>query len=179
VLAIDRRFPEVAGPRSVWTVGQISLHPGAPNIIPGTAEMLFQFRDADPAVLERLQAALEELVAEADRGPCRVRLQVLDRNAPKLMDPMLQAALERAAEHHAPGQHQRMPSGAGHDAQILAQVMPAAMLFVPSIGGISHHWAEDTAADDIVLGCRVLASAAAEILAADAAGASPPGVRHG
>ena len=58
-----------------------------------------------------------------------------------------------------------MPSGAGHDAQILAQVMPAAMLFVPSIGGISHHIAEDTAPEDIVLGCQVLADAAGEILA--------------
>ena len=58
-----------------------------------------------------------------------------------------------------------MPSGAGHDAQILAQILPSAMLFVPSIGGISHHIAEDTARDDIVLGCQALATAAAEILA--------------
>ena len=49
----------------------------------------------------------------------------------------------------------RMPSGAGHDAQILASRVPAGMLFVPSIGGISHHWAEDTAEADIVLGCEV------------------------
>jgi N-carbamoyl-L-amino-acid hydrolase len=58
-----------------------------------------------------------------------------------------------------------MPSGAGHDAQQLARVMPAAMLFVPSIGGISHHWSEDTAEDDIALGCQVLAGAAADLLA--------------
>ena len=57
-----------------------------------------------------------------------------------------------------------MPSGAGHDAQFLARVMPAAMLFVPSIGGISHHWTEDTSDADIVLGCQVMASAVAEIL---------------
>ena len=57
-----------------------------------------------------------------------------------------------------------MPSGAGHDAQWLARVMPAAMVFVPSIGGISHHWSENTADEDIVLGCQVMAAAVAEIL---------------
>jgi N-carbamoyl-L-amino-acid hydrolase len=59
----------------------------------------------------------------------------------------------------------RMPSAAGHDAQILAQRVPAGMLFVPSIGGISHHWSENTADADIALGCQVMATAAATILA--------------
>jgi beta-ureidopropionase / N-carbamoyl-L-amino-acid hydrolase len=59
-----------------------------------------------------------------------------------------------------------MPSGGGHDAQIVARRIPAAMLFVPSIGGISHHWTENTADEDIMLGCQVLATAAATILAA-------------
>ena len=80
------------------------------------------------------------------------------------MDPGLLAALEAAAERHAPGAHMRMPSAAGHDAQIVAQRVPAAMLFVPSIGGISHHWTENTADEDIVLGCQVMATAAATIL---------------
>ncbi len=162
--AIDRRFPAIAAPRTVWTTGRITLDPGAPSIIPGGAEMLFQFRDADPEVLARLQAALEQLVAEADKGPCAVALHALSRSTPRIMDAGLQDALERAAERHAPGLHQRMPSGAGHDAQQLARVMPAAMLFTPSIGGISHHWSEDTAEPDIVLGCQVMASAVAELL---------------
>jgi N-carbamoyl-L-amino-acid hydrolase len=59
-----------------------------------------------------------------------------------------------------------MPSGAGHDAQYLARVMPAAMLFVPSIGGISHHWTENTADEDIVLGAQVYCDAAARMLRA-------------
>jgi N-carbamoyl-L-amino-acid hydrolase len=59
-----------------------------------------------------------------------------------------------------------MPSGAGHDAQILAARLPAAMLFVPSIGGISHHYAENTKDADLVLGCQILADAAAAVLAA-------------
>ncbi|MGY6569663.1 MAG: M20/M25/M40 family metallo-hydrolase, partial [Salinarimonas sp.] len=57
-------------------------------------------------------------------------------------------------------------SGAGHDAQYLARIMPAAMLFVPSIGGISHHWTEDTAEEDIILGARVYAEAVAKALRA-------------
>ena len=61
------------------------------------------------------------------------------------MDAGLQDAIDASADIHAPGLCIRMPSGAGHDAQYLARVMPAAMLFVPSIGGISHHWTEDTA----------------------------------
>jgi len=162
--AIEARFPQVGGPRSVWTTGRILLEPGAPSIVPGAAEMLFQFRDADPARLAAMEQALEALVAEANAGPCSVALTNLSRSTPKLMDAALQDALERAAERNAPGMHIRMPSGAGHDAQIFAEALPAAMLFVPSIGGISHHYAEDTRDEDIVLGCQVLADAAAEIL---------------
>ncbi len=159
--AIARTFPDLAGPHSVWTVGRITLEPGAASIVPGGAEMLFQFRDADPAVLERLEGGLERLVTEADgASPCRVALTAMSRSTPKVMDPSLQDALERAAEARAPDRHRRMPSGAGHDAQLLALRMPAAMLFVPSIGGISHHHAEDTREEDIVLGCAVLADAA-------------------
>ena len=58
----------------------------------------------------------------------------------------------------------RMPSGAGHDAQIMAQVIPAGMMFVPSIGGISHHWAENTSDEDIVLGARLFTDAIANVL---------------
>jgi len=162
--AIEARFPQVAGPRSVWTTGRILLQPGAASIVPGGAEMMFQFRDADPARLLVMQQALEGLVAEANKGPCAVSLTNLSRSTPKLMDPAFQDALERAAERNAPGMHIRMPSGAGHDAQIFAETLPSAMLFVPSIGGISHHHAEDTRDADLVLGCQVLADAAAEIL---------------
>jgi N-carbamoyl-L-amino-acid hydrolase len=165
-VAIYRRFPEIAGPRTVWTTGRITLDPGAPSIVPGHAEMLFQFRDTDPAMLAKLEAELDTLVAEATRGPCSVTIAERGRSTPQTMDAGFQDALERAAERHAPGLHVRMPSGAGHDAQILAERMKSAMLFVPSIGGISHHYAENTKDDDIVLGCQVLADAAAEILSA-------------
>jgi len=159
------RFPAIAGPRSVWTVGKMSIEPGAPAIIPGKAEMILQFRDADPAVLKRFEACLLEIVDEQNKlGPCTVECVNLSRSLPAPMDGRLLDALDDAAEKHAPGVHMRMPSGAGHDAQILAQRLPAAMMFVPSIGGISHHFTENTADEDIVLGCQVFADAAAKIL---------------
>src|SRR6202007_2531124 len=65
--AIDRRFPEVAGARTVWTTGRITLEPGGPSVIPERAEAMFQFRDTDLGVLERLHTTLEELIAQANR----------------------------------------------------------------------------------------------------------------
>jgi N-carbamoyl-L-amino-acid hydrolase len=82
------------------------------------------------------------------------------------MDPGFQALIEMAAERYAPGAHLRMPSGAGHDAQVLSRRIRSAMMFVPSIAGISHHWSEDTKEEDIVLGAQVCADAAAAILQA-------------
>lgn len=164
--AIEDRFPQIVGPRTVWTTGRITLDPGAPSIVPGRAELLFQFRDTDPAMLATLEQEIVALVEQANQGPCRVTIAHIGRSVPRQMDAGFQAAFARAAEHHAGKSYQHMPSGAGHDAQILAEIMPAGMLFVPSIGGISHHYSEDTKEEDIVLGCQVFADAAAEILAA-------------
>ncbi len=164
---IQDRFAELAGPRTVWTIGRVLIDPNAPSIVPGRAEMQVQFRDTDPAILARLEPALLELVSAADRnGPCNVAISPLSKSTPAAMDPAFQAAIEAAAQRHAPGLHRRMPSGAGHDAQILARHIRAGMMFVPSINGISHHWAEDTKEEDIVLGAQVFADAAAEILQA-------------
>jgi beta-ureidopropionase / N-carbamoyl-L-amino-acid hydrolase len=163
--AIDKRFPEICGPRTVWTTGRITLEPGSHSIIPGRAESLFQLRDADPAVLDRLHAELIDLVAAANRvSRCTFELSVISQSTPALMDERLMAALDVAAERHAPGKHMRMPSGAGHDAQWLARKLPAAMMFVPSIGGISHHWSENTSDDDIVLGAQVFTDAIVDVL---------------
>jgi N-carbamoyl-L-amino-acid hydrolase len=164
--AIDQRFPDSAGPRTVWTTGRITLEPGSHSIIPGRAESLFQLRDADPAVLEALHAELLALVDAANRdGRCKLELTVISQSTPAKMDERLMAALDKAAERHAPGKHIRMPSGAGHDAQWLARKLPAAMMFVPSIGGISHHWSENTSDQDLVLGAQVFADAIAAALA--------------
>lgn len=162
---IEETFPGLAGPDTVWTAGRVTLEPGAPSIVPGGAEMLFQFRDADQAVLDRLHAQLEQLVCEADAaGPCSARLEVRGQSKPALMDPSVQQAFEGAAEKIAPGRHRRMPSGAGHDSQFIAPHLPTGMLFVPSIGGISHHWTENTSDEDIALGAQIYVEAAARLL---------------
>jgi N-carbamoyl-L-amino-acid hydrolase len=165
--AVDAEFPRICGPRSVWTTGRIVLDPGAPSIIPGKAEVLFQFRDVSVAVLERMDEALQRVVAETNRRErCSVRLEVVSKAIPALCDPAMMTALSDAAETLAPGAWQAMPSGAGHDAQNIARHMPAAMLFVPSIGGISHHWAEDTKDEDLALGIQVLGEGVRRYLAA-------------
>lgn len=84
--------------------------------------------------------------------------------APAMMDSRFQEAIEAASSALADGRSLRMPSGAGHDAQMLATVMPAGMLFVPSIAGISHHWTENTADADIVTGAQVFVEACRRIL---------------
>jgi N-carbamoyl-L-amino-acid hydrolase len=162
--AIADRFREIAGPRSVWTTGAIRLEPGQPSIVPGRAEMMFQVRDLEAAQLQRFEDLLAALVAEANAaGPCSVTMETVWTVSPVLMSQTFQDALSRAAEKRAPGAFISMPSGAGHDAQILARKLPAGMLFVPSIKGVSHHWTEDTSEADIVLGCQALADAAEEI----------------
>jgi N-carbamoyl-L-amino-acid hydrolase len=163
---IDDRFPALCGPRTVWTTGRITLDPGAPSIIPGAAEMLFQIRDDDPDVVHRLEDSLRSMAAEVTaHGRCSVRLERLRTGAPAVMDTDFQRAIEAAAVTFAGGRSMPMPSGAGHDAQVLATIMPAGMLFVPSIGGISHHWSENTADPDIVTGAEVFVETCRRLLA--------------
>jgi N-carbamoyl-L-amino-acid hydrolase len=162
---IHDRFPEIAGPRTVWTIGRMVIEPNAPSVIPGRAEMQVQFRDADPERLALFEKTLRELVVEAERaGPCHVEIEPTARSAPRPMNPGFQALIEMAAERHAPGMHMRLPSAAGHDAAVLSYRMPAGMMFIPSVRGVSHHWSEDTKEDDIVLGAQVFADAAERIL---------------
>ncbi|MDE5442393.1 hydantoinase/carbamoylase family amidase [Bradyrhizobium sp. CSA207] len=163
--AIDERFPTACGPRTVWTTGRIALDPGAPSIIPGAAEMLFQIRDDDPAVIARLENLLRTMASEVNaQARCSVTVERIRTGAPAMMNSGFQDAIEAASKDLAGGRSLRMPSGAGHDAQMLATIMPAGMLFVPSIGGISHHWTENTADADIVTGAQVFVDACRRIL---------------
>jgi N-carbamoyl-L-amino-acid hydrolase len=131
-VAIDDRFPGACGPRAVWTTGSITLDPGAPSIIPGRAEMLFQIRDDDPAVIERLEELLLGITGELNaQGRCNVAVERIRTGSPAAMDGAFQTAIEAARAAFAGGRSVRMPSGAGHDAQVLATVMPAGMMFVP------------------------------------------------
>jgi N-carbamoyl-L-amino-acid hydrolase len=163
---IEDRFSALCGPRTVWTTGRITLDPGAPSIIPGGAEMLFQIREDDPDVVDRLEEALRTMAAEVTaQGRCSVAIERLRTGTPAGMNEAFQRAIEAASAAFAGGRSTRMPSGAGHDAQILATVMPAGMLFVPSIGGISHHVLENTSDADIVTGAQVFVETCRRLLA--------------
>jgi N-carbamoyl-L-amino-acid hydrolase len=159
-------FQAIAGPKTVWTIGRVTFDPGAPSIIPGAAEMILQYRDPEMERLEQFEQTVHALAAAANRaGP--VAVLVTPNRAPikpTMMDSALQRQIAAAAERHASGAWVHMPSAAGHDPMILSDYLPCAMLFIPSIGGISHDFAEDSHAADIVLGCQVLADAAAAIL---------------
>jgi N-carbamoyl-L-amino-acid hydrolase len=129
---IDDKFPAQCGPRTVWTTGRITLDPGAPSIIPGHAEMLFQIRDENPAATARLEDLLRNMAADASaRGRCQVAVERIRTGAPAMMDASFQQAIEAASSAFAGGKSIRMPSGAGHDAQILATIMPPACCSCP------------------------------------------------
>jgi beta-ureidopropionase / N-carbamoyl-L-amino-acid hydrolase len=163
--AMPDRFANIVTPQSVWTIGHIRLHPGSQSVVPGRAEFSLQWRDIDPDRLDRMEAAIMALLRDtaADTG-CEISVDRLRHDlAPMPMDAGLQAALSQAAEAVAPGRWRAMPSGALHDASNLAGLMPVGMLFVPSIGGISHAFEEDTDEADLVTGLDVLAKAASLI----------------
>jgi N-carbamoyl-L-amino-acid hydrolase len=169
---INQEFPAVAGERSVWTMGRVRIEPNATSIVPGYAELDLQFRDPEDGPLDAFESVVARLVDEFNaRGGVTVEaIRARAPIRPSTMDERLRAHLEAAAERHAPGRWQRMPSGAFHDAGIVSECVPAAMLFIPSLGGISHDFAEDSREEDIVLGCQVAADAAAAIVAAANAG---------
>ncbi|MCC6008291.1 MAG: hydantoinase/carbamoylase family amidase [Rhodobacteraceae bacterium] len=179
--ALDDRMGEgpgtgLAGPHTVWTVGRITLEPGAAAVIPGRAEVLFQVRDPDPERLDAIEAALTaQAEAAAAAMRCGVGIARIARNDGAAMDPGLRAQLVRAARARVPDHWMELPSGAGHDAQHLARIMPAGMLFVPSIGGISHHPDEDTSPEDLVAGAQVFTDAVALILRQARAGSGREG----
>jgi N-carbamoyl-L-amino-acid hydrolase len=163
---INQEFPRVAAERSVWTMGRLKVEPNATSIVPGYADLDLQFRDAAEEPLDAFEKIVAGLVAEMNaRGGVKVEARPMRAPIPPTrMDAGLQKHIEAAAERHAPGGWQRMPSGAFHDAGIISAHLPSAMLFIPSIGGISHDFAEDSSDEDIVLGCQVLADAVASAL---------------
>jgi N-carbamoyl-L-amino-acid hydrolase len=163
---LDRELAGLAGPRSVWTVGRVVFDPGVPSVIPGKAELSLQFRDTDEAVLDRMRKEADRVVAEVNHsGPVEVSIEpAFPEVEPAVMDEGVRKHLEKAAENHAPGAWNVMPSGAGHDAQVLARHLPAGMLFIPSINGISHDIAEDTAEEDIIRGCQAFVQAARGVI---------------
>ncbi|MCP5028662.1 MAG: hydantoinase/carbamoylase family amidase [Actinomycetia bacterium] len=160
------RLGAAAGTTTVWTLGRAQLDPGAESIIPGRAELSVQFRDPSDQVLSAFDEIIRSLATEmTEEGPVEVVVSPPRHPiAPTDMDPGLRGHLAASAEHRVPGAWIEMPSAAGHDPMVLAHHVPCGMLFIPSVGGISHDFAEDSTDLDIITGCQVLADAAASIL---------------
>ncbi|QDI77375.1 MULTISPECIES: hydantoinase/carbamoylase family amidase [Leisingera] len=158
---LNSRFAGVVTAATVWTIGHVALHPNASSVVPGRVEFSMQWRDADAGRLARMETLIKETAQDiSEEHGVTALLGPVMGIEPAAIDARFQAGLAAAAEELAPGKWQKMPSGALHDAANLATVMPAGMLFVPSIGGISHAFDEDTDEADLVLGLQVLDRAA-------------------
>jgi N-carbamoyl-L-amino-acid hydrolase len=164
----QERLRAAADPESVWNIGSARFAPGAANVVPAEAELLVQMRDTSADELAKLEQIVRETAQQAaDRYKVTVDIVSVMQTAPSAMDPKLAGLIERAATELGIS-HVTLPSGAGHDAMIMARHLPAAMLFVPSIGGRSHHVSEDTSEADIVMGAQVMLRAV-ELLMAEQA----------
>src|SRR5947209_4684576 len=142
--------------RQVGTVGHLEILPNAPNVIPGVARMTIEVRDLSPEKLRRLGDAIRARARDiATTTRTTIELKPASLAPPATASPDVQRAIERAAASLAL-QTMRLPSGAGHDAQMMAQIAPMGMIFVPSIGGISHSPKELTRWEDCAHGADVL-----------------------
>ncbi|MCA1440640.1 Zn-dependent hydrolase [Ensifer sp. IC4062] len=141
---------------TVATVGCIALEPNAINVIPSRATFTVDLRDPDAERLKEEEAALagylQDLAAAENMTTSTERLA---RFEPVTFDARIVGLIEEAARRRGLAS-KRMTSGAGHDAQMIARIAPAAMIFVPSVGGISHNPREHTADADLVAGANVL-----------------------
>jgi N-carbamoyl-L-amino-acid hydrolase len=149
--------------RQVGTVGRLEVSPNAPNVIPGTVRLTIELRDLST---DRLRALAEAIRAQARTiaGTTRTTIDITgaSHNPPALATAAVQDAIERAARTHRLDTV-RLPSGAGHDAQMMAQLAPMGMIFVPSVGGISHSPRELTRWEDCAHGANVLLASVLEL----------------
>jgi len=173
IVRIEQRG-RLADGRAVATVGRLETLPGAWNIVPGLARFGVDMRSADPGLLETIEADILRAVAFVSQirglGHSVVRRQ---RVEPGVLDPSLvsraAAACERIGEAHL-----EMTSGAVHDALKISPVAPAAMLFVPSVGGKSHTPEEETRPEDVARGLRALAALVWDLCSSAPQPAEPP-----
>jgi N-carbamoyl-L-amino-acid hydrolase len=151
-----RRLVTEVGGHQVGTVGRVELHPNLVNVVPGRAVLTVDLRNTDEATLQVAERRLEEHLRQlAQAEGVTITPRALARFEPVAFDERVVALVERTAE--ALGLPvRRLPSGAGHDAQMLARVCPTGMVFTPSHLGISHNPAEHTDPDDLVAGADVL-----------------------
>jgi N-carbamoyl-L-amino-acid hydrolase len=152
---VNRVVTSEAG-RQVGTVGRIQALPGAPNVIPGKVLCSLELRDLDQAKIKRLY---EKVKAEAEKigaanGTTFTFVETY-LSTPAIMNRGVQTAIESAAKGLGLTT-KYLPSGAGHDAQYMAEICPTGMIFCPSVGGISHSPKEYTKPQDVVNGANVL-----------------------
>ena len=156
IVAYVRRLALEMGGHQVATVGRLDLHPDLVNVVPGKAVLTVDLRNTDAALLESAEAALAGFCRDLER---REGVAIMSRSLARLdpveFDPDTVLLVEQTAKGLGHSVH-RLPSGAGHDAQMMARVCPAAMVFTPSRGGISHNPAEHTDPVDLEAGANVL-----------------------
>jgi N-carbamoyl-L-amino-acid hydrolase len=156
IQAVNRVVTSVPG-RQVGTVGRITaVLPGAPNVIPGKVVMSLELRDLDAAkinmLFEKIQAEAQKIAAESKT---KFDFKEINVNIPAPTDPKIRSLISDAARDLSLTT-KLMPSGAGHDAQDMARLGPVGMIFIPSVGGISHSPREFSHPDDIANGANVL-----------------------
>lgn len=150
-------------PGCVATVGDVRVQPGAFNVVPGRAQVSLECRSLDPAQLDALeQALLERARYDANGERLALEIEAVGCWEPVRLDAAVRAAIRRTTASLGLSSVE-LPSGAGHDAQALAAVTPSGMIFVPSVGGISHQPAEQTAWQDCVNGANVLLGTALDL----------------
>jgi N-carbamoyl-L-amino-acid hydrolase len=161
-IAVQQTVSSVPG-RQVGTVGRLEVTPNAPNVIPGIVRLTIELRDLSPDKLTRLEGQIRARASEIARDTkTSIEFTSSSHNAPASAALEVQQAIERSAGRLGLAS-QRMPSGAGHDAQMMAQLSPMGMIFVPSVRGISHSPLELTRWNDCTRGADVLLSTVLEM----------------
>ena len=156
VIAVNRAAKSLPG-RQVATVGRIRAEPGAPNVIPGRVELSLELRDLAKPKLDRVFQEIRRRAQLIEKETdTEIEFNEIDIGVePTLTDPNLQGLIRLTAE--ALGlSYARMPSGAAHDAQNMAHIASSALIFVPSVGGISHSPREYTKPRDVANGANLL-----------------------
>ena len=151
-----RQIAQEYGGNQVCTVGKIDLQPNLINVVPKSATLTLDVRNTDENILQEVELKIAQKIKQiSETEGVRVSSRVLARFEPVQFDERLIDLVETLAKTHNRSV-MRMPSGAGHDAQMLARVCPTSMIFTPSVEGISHNPAEFTSTDDLVAGTNIL-----------------------
>ena len=144
------------GGHQVCTVGKVDLFPNLINVIPAKAVMTLDVRNTDEGILKKAEKEITDFISSLSQSESvEISTRYLARFEPVVFHPQVIDIVEKISASQSPSVV-RMPSGAGHDAQMFARVCPSAMVFVPSVEGISHNPAEFTETKDMVLGTNIL-----------------------